>query len=123
MFKPLNFNYNHCSVENIAEDLEQQQEDIADLDVKVDATIGTVITIGDKIIEHDKEIGELEEGLEQVEERVDDVEEDLGDTKIKVEEIDNKVHVINFVYKYRDSLKYFEISVPQHIRFVEFRKK
>ena len=29
--------------------------------------------------------------MEQLEERVDDVEDDIGDTKIKVEEIDNKV--------------------------------
>ena len=43
------------------------------------------------MIEHDKEIGDLEEGMEQLEERVDDVEEDIGETKIKVEEIDNKV--------------------------------
>ena len=78
-------------MENIADDLEQHQEDLADLDVKVDATIGTVITIGDTVVKHDQEIGELQEGLEEVEERVDDVEEDLGDTKIKVEEIDNKV--------------------------------
>ena len=61
------------------------------LDTKVDATIGTVVAIGDKVIEHDEEIGELGEGLERVEERVDDVEEDLGETKVKVEEIDNKV--------------------------------
>ena len=78
-------------MENIAKGLEQQQEDIADLDVKVDTTIGTVTTIGGKVVEHDKEIGQLGEGLERVEERVDDVEEDLEETKIKVEEIDNKV--------------------------------
>ena len=29
--------------------------------------------------------------MEQLEERVDDVEDDIGETKIKVEEIDNKV--------------------------------
>ena len=57
----------------------------------MDATVDTVIAIGDKVIEHDKEIGDLEEGMEQLEERVDDVEEDMGETKIKVEEIDNKV--------------------------------
>lgn len=83
-------------MENIADDLQQQQEDIADLDVKVDATIGTVVTIGGKVVEHEKEIGELGEGLVKVEERVDDVEEDLGDTKIKVEEIDNKVSIYNY---------------------------
>ena len=53
--------------------------------------MGTVITLGDKVIEHDKEIGELEEGLEKIEERVDDVEEDQEEAKIKIEEIDNKV--------------------------------
>ena len=61
------------------------------LDEKVDATIDTVVTIGDKVIEHDKEIGELGEGLERVEERVIDAEEDISETKIKVEEIDKKV--------------------------------
>ena len=83
-------------MENIADDLQQQQEDIADLDVKVDATMGTVFTIGGKVVEHEKEIGELGEGLVKVEERVDDVEDDLGDTKIKVEEIDNKVSTHNY---------------------------
>ena len=78
-------------MENIAEDVQEQKEDIADLDVKVDTTIGTVITMGEKVVEHDKEIGELGEELEKVEERVDDVKEDLGETKIKVEDIDNKV--------------------------------
>ena len=50
-----------------------------------------MVTMGDKIIEHDKEIGELETGMEKIEERVEDVEEDVGETKLKVEEIDNKV--------------------------------
>ena len=80
------------SVENIVEDIQQQQEDIAELDTKVDTTIDTVVAIGDKVIEHDKEIGELGEGLEKIEERVDDVEDDLGETKLKVEEVDNKVN-------------------------------
>lgn len=92
-----NYLCNLSSVENIAEDVEQQKEDLADLDTKVDVTIGTVISIGDKVIEHDKEIGELGEGLEKIEERVDDVEEDVGETKIKVEEIDNKVNMIIYV--------------------------
>ena len=91
------YSFRHFSVESIAEDLQQQQEDIEELDTKVDATIDTVVTIGDKVIEHDKEIGELGEGLERVEERVDDVEEDLGDTKIKVEEIDNKVCTVTVI--------------------------
>ena len=79
-------------MENIAEGLQQQQEDMTVLDTKVDATIGTVVTIGGKVTEHEQEIGQLGEGLERVEERVDDVEEDLGDTKMKMEEIDNKVN-------------------------------
>ena len=79
------------SVEQIAEEVQQQQEDIADLDEKVDVTIDTAVAIGDKVIEHDKEIGELEEGIEKIEERVDDVKEDMGEAKIKTEEIDNKV--------------------------------
>ena len=78
-------------MEKIAEDVQQQQEDMADLDEKVDATIDTVINIGDKVIEHDMEIGELGEELERVEERVDDVDTDLTNAKIKVEEIDCKV--------------------------------
>ena len=81
-------------MENIVEDIEQQREDIADLDTKVDATMDTVITIGDKVVKQDQEIGELQTGLEKVEERVDDVEEDLGETKVKVEEIDNKVRIL-----------------------------
>ena len=73
------------------EDVQQQKEGMAALDTRVDATVETVITIGDKIIEHDKEIGDLGEGLVKIEDRVDDVEEDLGGAKIKIEEIDNKV--------------------------------
>ena len=53
--------------------------------------MGTVITLGGKVIEHDKEIGELEEGLGKVGERVDDVEVEQKEAKIKIEEIDNKV--------------------------------
>ena len=81
-------------MENIVEDIEQQREDIADLDAKVDATMDTVITVGDKVVKQDQEIGELQTGLEKVGERVDDVEEDLGETKVKVEEIDNKVCIL-----------------------------
>ena len=73
------------------EGMQQQQEVIAELDTKVDTTIDTVITIGDTVVKHDKDIGKLEEGLDRVDERVDDVEEDLGETKLKVEEVDNKV--------------------------------
>ena len=78
----------------MADGLDQQKEDTAKLDTKVDATIGTVVTIGDKVIEHDKEIGELETGLGRVEERVDDVEGNQEETKIKIEEIDKKVGIV-----------------------------
>ena len=83
--------FDNYSLENIAEDVQQQKEDIAELDTKVDATIDTVTSIGDTVVRHDKEIGELESGLDKIEERVDDVEDDMVETKIKVEEIDNKV--------------------------------
>ena len=66
---------------------------MAVLDTKVDATISTVIAIGDTVVEHDRDIRDLEEGLERVEENVMEVVEDLGETKVKVEEIDNKVRM------------------------------
>ena len=72
-------------------EVQQQKEDIGKLDTKVDATVDTVVTIGGKVIEHEKEIGELGEGLERVEEKVEEVDEGLGETKVKVEEIDEKV--------------------------------
>ena len=81
-------------MESIIDDIEQQREDIAELDTKVDSTIDTVITIGDKVVRHDQEIGDLQTGLENVEERVDDAVEDLGETKVKLEEIDNKVCIL-----------------------------
>ena len=81
----------HYRFENVVGEVQQQKEDIGKLDTKVDATVDTVITIGGKVIEHDKEIGEIGEGLERVEERVEEVDEGLGETKVKVEEIDKKV--------------------------------
>lgn len=92
---------NNCSFENMFEDVQQQKDGMAALDTRVDATVETVITIGDKVIEHDKEIGDLGEGLGKIEERVDDVEEDLGGAKIKIEEIDNKVILTysNIIYQ------------------------
>lgn len=72
-------------------EVQQQREDITALDEKVDSTVDTVVTIGGKVVEHDKEIGELGKGLERVEEKVEEVDEGLGETKVKVEEIDKKV--------------------------------
>lgn len=86
---------NCFSVENIAEDIQQQKEDLAELDIKVGSTIDTVITIGDKVIEHEKDIGQLQKNLSDVDERVEQVEENVEETKIKIEEIDNKVEEIN----------------------------
>ena len=79
------------SAENIFEDIQARLDDLAGLEEKVDATIGTVIALGDTVVKHDKEIAELGEGLDQLEERVEDVEEDVEEAKIKIEEVDNKV--------------------------------
>ena len=84
-------NASFFSAENIFEDIQARLDDLAGLEEKVDATIGTVIALGDTVVKHDKEIAELGEGLDELEERVDDVEEDVEEAKIKIEEVDNKV--------------------------------
>ena len=81
------------SVENIAEGLQQQQEDIVVLDTKVGATERKVVKIDTKVTELNKDVAELGEGLDKVVERVDVVEDDMGDAKIKMEELDNKVNM------------------------------
>ena len=53
--------------------MEQQEENIAELDTKVDVAMDNVVTIGDKVMEHDKEIDELGDGLERLDEKLDDV--------------------------------------------------
>ena len=104
----------YYSLENIAEDVQQQKEDIAELDTKVDATIDTVTSIGDTVVRHDKEIGELESGLDKIEERVDDVEVDMVETKIKVEEIDNKVLFrIFYITQYLDTESTYKQPGPR----------
>ena len=53
--------------------MEQQEENIAELDTKVDVAMDNVVTIGDKVMEHEKEIDELGDGLERLDEKLDDV--------------------------------------------------
>ena len=54
--------------------MEQQEENIAELDTKVDVAMDSVVTIGDKVMEHEKEIIELGDGLERLDEKLDDVD-------------------------------------------------
>ena len=78
------------TVENLVENVQEQQIDISELDEKVDGTMGTVISIGEKVVEHDNELGDLEVGVQKVEEKMDDVEQDMSEAKIKVKSLDNK---------------------------------
>ena len=79
------------SIEDVFEDVQQTKGTVTDIDKKVGATMNTVVTLGEHVIEQDKDISKLQTDVDVLEERVDDVEEDLGETKVKVEEIDNKV--------------------------------
>ena len=83
-------------MENIAEGLQQQQEDMVVLDTKVVATVGKVVKIDTKVTELNKDVAGLGEGLDKVVERVDVVEDDIGDAKIKMEELDNKVNMSHY---------------------------
>ncbi|XP_060592917.1 uncharacterized protein LOC132747531 [Ruditapes philippinarum] len=78
------------SVAGVFEDLLEMKEDIDDLDKKVGATMNTVVSLGDHVIEQGKDISKVRNDVGNLGERVDNVEEDLTDTKVKVEEIDNK---------------------------------
>ncbi|XP_060592919.1 uncharacterized protein LOC132747533 [Ruditapes philippinarum] len=78
------------SIEGVIEDIQQAQEDIDDLDKKVGATMNTVVSLGDHVIEQGKDISKVRDDVGNLGERVDNVEEGLTDTKVKVEEIDNK---------------------------------
>ncbi|KAH3853811.1 hypothetical protein DPMN_096346 [Dreissena polymorpha] len=77
-------------IEEVFDDVQETKETVNVIDKKVNATIGTVITIGEKVVEHDKDISKLQTEVDTLDERVDDVEDDLGETKVKVEAIDNK---------------------------------
>ncbi|XP_060592918.1 uncharacterized protein LOC132747532 [Ruditapes philippinarum] len=78
------------SVTGVFEDLLEMKEDIDDIDTKVAATMNTVVSLGDHVIEQGKDISKVRDDVGNLGERVDNVEEDLTDTKVKVEEIDNK---------------------------------
>lgn len=79
------------------DDVQETKETVNVIHKKVDATIDTVITIGEKVIEHDQDISKLQKEVDTLDERVDDVEDDLGETKVKVEAIDNKVTIFTFL--------------------------
>lgn len=79
------------SYEDIVAAIRVQQDQLVALDMKVTATIETVVNLGDHVIQQSGEISELRKDMDVLDERVEDVEEDLGETKVKVEEIDNKV--------------------------------
>lgn len=79
------------SVDDVLEVLDQQQQVVSDLEVKVGATMNTVISLGDHVVQQHEEIKHVQNDVERIEERVDVVENDVNDTKVKVEEIDNKV--------------------------------
>lgn len=79
------------SYEDIVAAIRVQQDQLVALDMKVTATIDTVVNLGDHIIQQSGEISELQKDMDDLEERVEEVEEDLRETNVKVEEIDNKV--------------------------------
>ncbi|KAH3837261.1 hypothetical protein DPMN_110644, partial [Dreissena polymorpha] len=77
-------------VEELIDGLQQQQQIVSTLEVKVGATMNTVISLGEQVIKQTEEISDIQQDLEKVEERVEVVETDIDQTKLKVEEIDNK---------------------------------
>ena len=54
--------------------MERQEKNIAELNTKVDVAMDNVVTIGDKVMEHDKEIVELGDGLERLDEKLGDID-------------------------------------------------
>ena len=78
------------TVENLVENVQDQQAEVSELDEKVTGTMNVVTSIGEKVVEHDKEIEDLESGFQAAEERMDNVEQDMGKTMIQVKSIDEK---------------------------------
>ncbi|KAL5004109.1 hypothetical protein ScPMuIL_017565 [Solemya velum] len=78
------------SLAAVHDEVKQQQEDIEDLDERVDDAEVAVAGLVIQVDKHEDDIQEVKKDVAQVEERVEEVEEDLGETKVKVEEIDNK---------------------------------
>ncbi|CAG2251519.1 unnamed protein product [Mytilus edulis] len=78
------------SLETVAQDVKETQEDVDQLDERVTGTEGAVVGLTTRVDEHDENIEELGEGLDTVTQRVDFAEKDIEETKIKVEEVDMK---------------------------------
>ncbi|XP_076104784.1 uncharacterized protein LOC143073258 isoform X2 [Mytilus galloprovincialis] len=78
------------SLETVAQDVKETQEDVDQLDERVTNTEGAVVGLTTRVDEHDENIEELGEGLDTVTQRVDFAEKDIEETKIKVEEVDMK---------------------------------
>ncbi|XP_071169778.1 uncharacterized protein [Mytilus edulis] len=78
------------SLETVAQDVRETQEDVDQLDERVTSTEGAVVGLTTRVDEHDENIEELGEGLDTVTQRVDFAEKDIEETKIKVEEVDMK---------------------------------
>lgn len=81
------------SLETVAQDVRETQEDVDQLDERVTNTEGAVVGLTTRVDEHDENIEELGEGLDTVTQRVDFAEKDIEETKIKVEEVDMKVFI------------------------------
>lgn len=77
--------------DEIVDAVKTQQNEMGALNMKVTATIDTMAKQSGEITDIQKDLGTLEE-------RVEVVEDDLGDTKVKVEEIDNKVVFLAHLY-------------------------
>lgn len=108
----------HFSYDEICDAIRAQQNQIVSLDMKVTATIDTVVNIGEQVIKHSEEITEIHKDVDELDERVDDVEEDIGETKIKVEEIDNKASVLKVCVT--DSMTETNIMTSQHFQKCTF---
>lgn len=87
------------SLETVAQDVKETQENVDQLDTRVTGTELAVETLATKVDQHEDDIQELGETVDTVTERVDFAEKDIEETKVKVEEIDNKVFI-----KQHDSL-------------------
>jgi peptidoglycan hydrolase CwlO-like protein len=83
-------------VADVFGDLLEMKDDMDDIDKKVGATMNTVVSLGNHVIEQGKDISKVRNDVGNLGERVDNVEEDLTDTKVKIEEIDNKVNSTKF---------------------------
>ena len=81
------------SLETVAQDIKETQEDVDQLDTRVTGTEGAVETLTTRVDQHEDDIQELGETVDTVTQRVDFAEKDIEETKVKVEEVDNKVYI------------------------------